>query len=82
MDIRLGDTVRMRKAHPCGSFDWTVTRVGADIKIRCLGCGRVVMLERPAFEKRLKKVIKRETEDADESREQEEDHDCEAQENA
>ena len=69
MDIRLGDTVRMRKAHPCGSLDWTVTRVGADIKIRCLGCGRVVMLERPAFEKRLKKVIKREVEDTDESRE-------------
>lgn len=60
MDIRLGDTVRMRKTHPCGSADWTVTRVGADIKIKCLGCGRIVMLERPAFEKRLKKVVARE----------------------
>lgn len=60
MDIRLGDTVRMRKTHPCGSADWTVIRVGADIKIKCLGCGRIVMLERPAFEKRLKKVLARE----------------------
>jgi len=77
VDIRLGDTVRMRKAHPCGSLDWVVTRTGADIKIRCLGCGRVVMLERPSFEKRLKKVIKRETEDADEGRESEADREKE-----
>lgn len=59
MDIRLGDLVRMRKPHPCGSTDWVVTRTGADIKIRCEGCGRVVMLERPVFEKRLKKILAR-----------------------
>ena len=62
MDIQLGDIVRMRKAHPCGSADWTVIRVGADIKIKCQGCGRIVMLERPAFEKRLKKVLMHESE--------------------
>ena len=62
MDIQLGDLVRMRKAHPCGSADWTVIRVGADIKIKCQGCGRIVMLERPTFEKRLKKVLMRESE--------------------
>ena len=62
MDIQLGDIVRMRKAHPCGSTDWTVIRVGADIKIKCQGCGRIVMLERPAFEKRLKKVLMHESE--------------------
>ena len=62
MDIQLGDVVRMRKVHPCGSTDWTVIRVGADIKIKCLGCGRIVMLERPAFEKRLKKILMRESE--------------------
>ena len=63
MDIRLGDQVRMRKPHPCGSDVWTVIRVGADIKIRCQGCGRIVMLDRPVFEKRLKKIISRTEED-------------------
>lgn len=59
MDIRLQDTVQMKKPHPCGSSIWVVTRVGADIKIKCQGCGRVVMLEREVFEKRLKKIIDR-----------------------
>jgi len=63
MDIRLGDQVKMRKPHPCGSDVWTVTRVGADIKIRCQGCGRIVMLDRPVFEKRLKKILSRAEED-------------------
>jgi hypothetical protein len=63
MDIRLGDQVKMRKPHPCGSDVWTVIRVGADIKIRCQGCGRIVMLERPVFEKRLKKILSRAEED-------------------
>ncbi|NLC32106.1 MAG: DUF951 domain-containing protein, partial [Clostridiales bacterium] len=40
-EIRLADKVEMRKQHPCGSKEWTVTRIGADIKMRCLGCGRV-----------------------------------------
>ena len=60
MDIRLGDLVQMKKPHPCGSLTWTVTRVGADIKIKCQGCGRVVMLYRAVFEKRLKKILRRE----------------------
>jgi hypothetical protein len=51
MDIRLGDLVKMRKPHPCGSGLWTVIRVGADIKIRCQGCGRIVMLDRSVFER-------------------------------
>ena len=63
MDIRLNDQVRMRKPHPCGSDIWTVIRVGADIKIRCAGCGRIVMLDRPVFEKRLKKIVSRAEED-------------------
>lgn len=57
MLLHLGDVVKMRKPHPCGSDLWVITRVGADIKIKCQGCGRVVMLERPDFEKRLKKII-------------------------
>lgn len=64
MDIRLDDRVKMRKPHPCGGDEWTVIRVGADIKIRCLGCGRIVMLERPVFEKRLKKILARAQEDS------------------
>lgn len=58
MDIQLGDIVKMRKPHPCGSDVWTVIRVGADIKIRCTGCQRIVMLDRAEFEKRVKKRVK------------------------
>lgn len=57
MLLELGDVVQMRKKHPCGSDRWTVTRVGADIKIRCEICGHVVMMDRPDFEKRLKKIV-------------------------
>lgn len=66
MDIRLNDQVKMRKPHPCGSDVWTVIRVGADIKIRCQGCGRIVMLDRCVFEKRLKKILSRAEEDTSE----------------
>lgn len=56
-DIRLLDVVQMKKKHPCGGFEWTVIRVGADIKIKCNTCGRMVMLDRETFLKRLKKTI-------------------------
>ena len=49
--------MRLRKRHPCGGFDWQVTRLGADIGLRCLTCGRRVMLERPELEKRLKQFV-------------------------
>lgn len=48
-EIRLGDIVQMRKVHACGSDQWKVIRIGADIKMKCLGCGRIVMLERAVF---------------------------------
>ena len=57
MLLSIGDLVQMRKKHPCGSDKWTVTRVGADIKIRCTGCDHVVMMDRPDFEKRVKKIL-------------------------
>ena len=57
MLLSLGDVVQMRKAHPCGSDKWVIIRTGADIKIRCEGCGRVVMLNRAEFEKRVKKIL-------------------------
>lgn len=62
-DFGLGDTVLMKKKHPCGADQWIVIRTGADIKIRCTGCGRVVMMDRPLFEKRARRVVRR----ADES---------------
>ncbi|MBR6029426.1 MAG: DUF951 domain-containing protein [Clostridia bacterium] len=58
-EIRLGDVVLTRKQHPCGSSEWTVIRTGADIKMRCSGCGRVVMLDRETFLKRRKKLLTR-----------------------
>ena len=55
----LGDIVQMKKQHPCGSYEWEVLRLGADIKIKCVGCGRLVMLPRSKFQKGVKKIIKR-----------------------
>ena len=54
----LGDIVQMKKQHPCGSYEWEVLRLGADIKIKCFGCGRLVMLPRSKFQKGVKKIIK------------------------
>lgn len=54
----VGDIVEMKKQHPCGSKEWEVTRIGADFKIKCLGCEHQVMLPRTKFEKSVKKVIK------------------------
>jgi hypothetical protein len=55
----LGDIVRMKKQHPCGSQNWEVMRMGMDIKIKCMGCGRVVMLPRGEFEKKMVRVIEK-----------------------
>ena len=57
MEARLGDIVRLRKKHPCGSYDWKVIRLGADIGIKCQGCGRRVLLERRVLERRIKAII-------------------------
>jgi hypothetical protein len=54
----LGDIVRMKKSHPCGSYEWEVTRTGVDFRIKCLGCGRQVLIPRPKFEKSVKTVVK------------------------
>ena len=59
LDLGLGDVLRLRKRHPCGGYDWQVTRLGADIGLRCLTCGRRVLLERPLLEKRMKQVVQR-----------------------
>ena len=60
MDIRLGDRLQMRKPHPCGNNEFLVTRVGADIRIKCINCGREVMLDSVKIEKNIKKVLREE----------------------
>ena len=53
LELWLGDVVLLRKAHPCGSSSWRVVRLGADIGLTCLGCGRRVLLERRRLEERF-----------------------------
>ncbi|MFN8529206.1 MAG: DUF951 domain-containing protein [Anaerolineae bacterium] len=55
--LNVGDRVVMRKVHPCGSFEWTITRVGADIGLRCGGCGRRILITRSDFIKRAKTIL-------------------------
>ena len=59
IEIKLGDVVRLRKAHPCGSYEWEVVRVGADISLKCLKCQRRVLWERGVFERRVKEFVSR-----------------------
>jgi hypothetical protein len=62
-DLHLNDHLRLRKQHPCGSYEWTVIRLGADIGLECQGCKRRVMLTRRELAKRLKtNLTKHETE--------------------
>jgi hypothetical protein len=56
-DLTLNDRVRLRKPHPCGSSDWVVVRLGADIGLKCEGCGRRVLLPRSELERRIKVVL-------------------------
>jgi hypothetical protein len=58
-DIRLGDVVRLRKAHPCGGTDWRVVRLGTDIGLVCLTCQRKVLIPRGQFAKQVKQQLER-----------------------
>ena len=59
-DYRLNDIVQMRKDHPCKkSHYWKIIRLGADVKIKCMGCGAIVIMDRPEFERKCKKIIER-----------------------
>lgn len=55
----MGDVLRLRKPHPCGGFEWEVTRLGADIGLRCRECGRRMLLARPVLERRLAAFVTR-----------------------
>ena len=57
-DYKLNDIVIMKKPHPCGTNNWEIIRIGADIKIKCLNCGRSIMMPRIEFNKKLKKIVK------------------------
>lgn len=63
MDIRVGDVLLMKKNHPCGSQRFQVLRIGMDFRIRCMGCGREVMVPRAKCEKNIKSVIRESLED-------------------
>jgi hypothetical protein len=56
-NYKLGDIVEMKKPHACQTNKWTITRMGVDIKIKCMNCNREIMMDRLEFEKKLKKVI-------------------------
>ena len=59
LELFLDDIVQLRKPHPCGSLQWRVVRLGADIGLKCLGCERKVLLPRRELEKRLKRFVSR-----------------------
>jgi hypothetical protein len=59
LELRLGDVLRLKKAHPCGSYQWLVTRLGADIGIKCLQCQHPIMLDRVVLERRFRGFISR-----------------------
>jgi hypothetical protein len=53
-DLQMEEIVRLRKVHPCGSFDWKIVRLGADIGLECLGCGRRILLPRRQLARQMK----------------------------
>ena len=59
LDLKIGDVVRMKKAHPCGGHLWEVRRLGADIGISCQKCRRYLLLQRSYLERRVREVVPR-----------------------
>lgn len=60
MKYNLGNLVVMKKGHPCGENKWEIIRMGVDIKLKCVKCGRTIMMDRLEFERKLKKVVENE----------------------
>jgi hypothetical protein len=58
-DLRMADVLRLRKPHPCGSSDWVVVRLGADIGLKCTGCGRRILLTRREVARRMRTTMRR-----------------------
>lgn len=62
-EIKLGSIVILKKGHPCGANRWEIVRFGVDCKIKCLGCGRIVLIDRMELRKAIKKVLEEEVHD-------------------
>lgn len=58
MEFQVGDIVRLKKQHPCGSHEWEILRVGADFRLKCLGCAHQIMIARKIVEKNTKEICK------------------------
>lgn len=58
MDIQVGDILKMKKQHPCGSAEWEVLRIGADFRLKCTGCGHQIMIPRVKAEKNVRGVLR------------------------
>ncbi len=56
MDIKVGDIVKLKKQHPCGSREWEVLRVGADFRLKCCGCEHQIMIARKQIEKNIREI--------------------------
>ena len=56
MDIQVGNIVKLKKQHPCGSYEWEVLRIGADFKLKCIGCGHMIMVPRTMVEKNVRAI--------------------------
>ena len=56
MDIHVGEILRLKKQHPCGSKEWEVLRIGADFRLKCVGCGHQIMIARTAVEKNVREI--------------------------
>ncbi len=60
MDVQVGDILKMKKQHPCGSSEWEVLRIGADFRLKCCGCQHMVMIPRVKAEKNIKEIFRKE----------------------
>ena len=63
MNYKLGSVVIMKKQHACKTNNWEIIRIGVDIKLKCINCGRTIMMDRLEFERKLKKVVENEKEE-------------------
>ena len=57
LDLKIGDVLKLKKIHPCGSYEWEVVRLGADIGIKCCKCARHILVPRSTLERRIKEII-------------------------
>ena len=67
-ELQLGDVVQLRKPHPCGGYEWRITRLGADIGLECLTCGHRILLTRRETNRRIKTLVSRVISEADDAR--------------